>query len=232
MKRIAVLIDCDNISAFSIEKIFRKINSFKGQVRIKKAFGDFSSPYLCNYPEILNKHNIKPEMNITNDKNATDINLTIHSIDILRDNSIDLLFLISGDRDFTAVVTRYIHSGVDVIGIGNSQANNNFKNSCIQFINIEDLNSDEKMTYVQELRESSIKNTKLISKLTKAVLNKKGIDNFANLMDIGQYIQDNYEGFNLNNYGYKKLVNLYKSIEKFEVHYSEDRKKVFVRIRK
>lgn len=212
MKRIGVLIDCDNILAFTIDKIFSKINSFEGHVRIKKAFGDFSSSYLRNYPEVLSRHNVKPEMNIINDKNATDINLTIHSIDLLRDNSIDLLFLVSGDRDFTAVVTRYMHSGIDVIGIGSSQSNINFKSSCIQFINIEDLNSTDNFSSIKEQRESVQKNTELIDKLTKAVLNKKNNDNFANLVDIGQYLLNTYEDFKPKKYGYKKLINLYKSI--------------------
>lgn len=231
--QIVLLVDCDNVSAYYLEAIIHETSKM-GKIQIKMGFGDFSSPILKNYVNYLSQYSIKPVMNLSKNKNSTDISLVIEAMNILYNKKevVDTLVLVSSDADFTALVTTYQEHGLDVIGIGDSKANGIFKNSYTNFINLDDLKTSINGSNVEEQTESLSKNSNLIVKLTTAVLEVRNEDDkFADLLDVGHYITENFDGFSPYKYGHTKLVHLFKVIDRFEVHYSEDRKKAFVRIK-
>lgn len=232
-KQIVLLVDCDNVRPHYLEAIIHETSKM-GKIQIKMGFGDFSSPILKNYVNYLSQYSIKPVMNISKNKNSTDISLVIEAMHILYNKKevVDTLVLVTSDADFTSLVTTYQEHGLDVIGIGETKSNGIFKNSYTNFISLDDLDTSTNDLTVEEQNESLSKNSNLIVKLTIAVLEVRNEDDkFADLLDVGHYISENYDGFSPYKYGHTKLVHLFKSIDRFEVHYSEDRKKAFVRIK-
>ena len=70
----------------------------------------------------------------------------------------------------------------------------------------------------------------LVSLLTKAVEQTSDDYGWANLADVGQYIS-NKTSFSPINYGYKKLSELIRAIELFDVAHDETSKMMSIRIR-
>ena len=57
--RIALLIDCDNVSASSIEGVLEELAKY-GAVNVRHAHGDWKSPHLSAWIEMLHPHAIRP----------------------------------------------------------------------------------------------------------------------------------------------------------------------------
>lgn len=58
-KRIALLIDCDNVSHHSIEGVLEELAK-SGMVNVRHAHGDWKSPLLAGWIERLHPHAIRP----------------------------------------------------------------------------------------------------------------------------------------------------------------------------
>jgi uncharacterized LabA/DUF88 family protein len=58
-KRIAVLIDCENVSANAIEGILSEVAKY-GVPNIRRAYGNWKSPHLKAWEEKLHEFAIKP----------------------------------------------------------------------------------------------------------------------------------------------------------------------------
>ena len=77
-KRIAVLIDADNVSPKYIRYILDEIANY-GIPTYKRIYGDCTKPQLSNWKEVLLEHSITPiqQYSYTTGKNATDCALII-----------------------------------------------------------------------------------------------------------------------------------------------------------
>ena len=78
LRRLAILIDADNTSPRVADGLFEEIAKF-GEASVRRIYGDFSSPRLKSWIEILQKHAIDPyqQFAYTSGKNASDIALVI-----------------------------------------------------------------------------------------------------------------------------------------------------------
>jgi len=74
LRRLAILIDADNTSPRIAAGLFEEIAKF-GEASVRRIYGDFSSPRLKSWIEILQKHAIDPyqQFAYTSGKNASDI---------------------------------------------------------------------------------------------------------------------------------------------------------------
>src|SRR3546814_1056566 len=88
--RLAVLIDADNTSAKIADGLFEEIARM-GEASVRRIYGDFSSPRLKSWSDILARHAIVPYQNFayTSGKNASDIALVIDAMDLLHSGRID-----------------------------------------------------------------------------------------------------------------------------------------------
>jgi hypothetical protein len=132
--RVAVLIDCDNIS-WQLAKSVIAEAAKHGTLSVKRAYGDWSSDYLRNWKPELPRHAIQPiqQPSYTAGKNSTDAALIIDAMDLLYAGNVDVFCIVSSDSDFTRLAMRIRESGRRVYGIGAQKTPVSFRNACDRF---------------------------------------------------------------------------------------------------
>lgn len=214
-EKIALFIDADNAPAAKIDIVLSELAKY-GVVNIRKAYGNWKSPCIKPWEDVLHEYAIQPiqQFDLTKGKNATDIALVIDAMDILYTKDVDTICLVSSDCDFTPLVTRALADGKFVIGFGERKAPSAFVNSCSKFLFLDDIATAEKTA---QKRKPSIKSdTKLMNMLRQAVEASEDNDGWANLSSIGNHIS-NHASFDPRNYGYKKVSDLFAAIDLFEM---------------
>lgn len=240
---IAMFIDCDNVSSKYIESIFDDLSQY-GTVNIRRAYGDWKDKKLHGWENILQDYNIKPiqQFAYTKGKNATDIAMIIDIMDILYTKELEAVVLITSDSDFTPIVTRILSDGLTVYGYGESKTPMAFVNACSQFIYVEKLNvwlddaiientpSNNKQHALTEAVTKYVGNNydirkdyKLINLLKQAVEITSDEQGWADVKDMSMYIRKN-SSFSQVNYGFKKMGDLIKALDLFDIEYEGDRK--------
>jgi uncharacterized protein (TIGR00288 family) len=214
-EKIALFIDADNAPAAKIDIILSELARY-GVVNIRKAYGNWKSPCIKPWEDVLHEYAIQPiqQFDLTKGKNATDIALVIDAMDILYTKDVDTICLVSSDCDFTPLVTRALADGKFVIGFGERKAPMAFVNSCSKFLYLDEMQNQEQS---KQKPEAHIKcDTKLMNMLRQAVESSEDDDGWANLGPIGKHIS-NHASFDQRNYGFKKLSDLFSSIDLFEM---------------
>ncbi|MEA3418586.1 MAG: NYN domain-containing protein [Campylobacterota bacterium] len=236
---IALFIDSDNISYHAIEGILNELGKY-GIVNIRQAYGNWTKENLKNWESKLLEFAIKPiqQFDYTKNKNATDILMTIDAIDLLHTKKIDAFAFATSDSDFTPVVMRVQAEGIKVFGFGEKKTPKPFMAACSQFIFTEKLmkNKEHKESEHDSSKEiSERKNGKemradtwLVNLLRNSIEQTMDEDGWANLAEVGAYI-GNSSSFSPINYGYKKLSNLIKATDLFDVYVDEESKLMSIR---
>ena len=235
---IALFIDCDNISHRSIEGIINELSKY-GIVNIRQAYGNWTKDNLKNWEDKLLEFAIKPiqQFDYSRNKNATDILMTIDAIDLLHTKDIDAFAFATSDSDFTPVVMRVQAEGIKVFGFGEKKTPKPFMAACSQFIFTEKLmatsnkNVEEGALTEAPTRKNGKEmrgDTWLVNVLRNAVDHTMDEYGWANLADIGAYI-NNSTSFSPINFGYKKLSNLIKEIDLFDIAFDEVSKQMSIR---
>lgn len=248
---IAMFIDCDNVSSKYIESIFDDLSQY-GTVNIRRAYGDWKDKKLYGWENILQDYNIKPiqQFAYTKGKNATDIAMIIDIMDILYTKELEAIVLITSDSDFTPIVTRILSDGLTVYGYGESKTPMAFVNACSQFIYVEKLSVLKNDTVIEELSQNNNhhavtkavtkyagnnydirKDYKLINLIKQGVEMTADEQGWTDVKDVSMYIRKN-SSFSQVNYGFKKMGDLIKALDLFDMEYFGDRKtQLMIRIR-
>lgn len=234
-KRIALLIDCDNVSHKSIEGVLEELAKY-GMVNVRHAHGDWNNPSLSGWIDKLHPHAIRPmqQFAYTKGKNATDSAMIIDAMDLLYSNSVDAFALMTSDSDFTPLVLRILESGLPVYGFGEKKTPKPFVDACSPFIYTENLVSEEEDKAdapQQPVKKSKLelrKDTTLVKLLRTAVEQTSDDDGWAELGRVGHYISNN-SSFSSINYGYKKLGDLIKVSELFDIEMRRDGKAMYIK---
>ena len=234
---IALFIDSDNISHRALEGIINELSKY-GVVNIRQAYGNWTKDNLKNWEEKLLEFAIKPiqQFDYSKQKNATDILMTIDAMDMLHTKRIDAFAFATSDSDFTPVVMRVQQEGIKVFGFGEKKTPKAFMAACSQFIFTEKLMNNYLSEEEEEEEKKSIKKTTKDLKEDKWLLNllrnaqEQTMDEhgWSNLANMGVYIS-NSSSFSPVNYGYKKLSNLLKAIDIFDIYMDEESKQMSVR---
>ncbi len=185
-------------------------------VTIRKAYGNWKSPTLKPWEELLHEHAIQPvqQYDLTKGKNASDIALVIDAMDVMYTKQIDVMCFVSSDSDFTPLVTRVLAEGKVVLGFGERKTPSPFVNACSKFLFL-DRNDKEKPSNTNKTK--TIKSdTKLIHLLRQAIEATEEEDGWAGLGPVGSHIS-NKTSFDSRNYGFKNLSSLFKAIDLFEM---------------
>ena len=152
---IALLIDCDNISAKYIPTIISELSKY-GKITIRRMYGDWSQDRLRSWLACSAGYSLTPIMqpNNTPGKNASDIGLIIDAMDTLYSNSVDGFCIVSSDGDFNRLAARLREAGKVVIGMGERKTPESFRVSCERFIFL-DVISESSDTDSDEVGSSS-----------------------------------------------------------------------------
>ena len=221
-QRIALLIDCDNVSHNSIEGVLDELAKY-GIVNVRHAHGDWNNPSLSGWIAKLHPNAIRPmqQFAYTKGKNATDSAMIIDAMDLLYSGNVDAFSLMTSDSDFTPLVLRLLESGFPVYGFGEKKTPQPFVDSCSVFIYTENLVKQTESVDPASVPQKKTKNelrgdSHLVKLLRTAAEQTAEDDGWSHLSKLGSYISNN-SSFSVINYGYKKLSDLIRATDLFEI---------------
>jgi len=149
-RSLAVFVDFENLALgfkgkkdkrFDIQKVLERLVE-KGKIIVKKAYADWAE--YSDYKRALHEAAIElidiPRRSVSG-KNSADIRLCVDAIDLCYSKEhIDTFVIVSGDSDFSPLVSKLKENGKGVIGLGMKESSSNLLiNNCDEFIYYEDL---------------------------------------------------------------------------------------------
>ncbi len=224
--RIGVLIDADNAQPVVISALLSEVAKY-GIASVKRAYGDWTTPRLKGWKDVLNEHAIQPiqQFSYTSGKNATDSAMIIDAMDLLYSNRLQAFCLVSSDSDFTRLATRLRESGMIVYGVGEKKTPRPFVSACDKFVYTEILmEEDDEDDGAPDIKTRSKKSTKelrqdtrLVQLLRNAAMSAADDDGWSPLAVVGTYLANQSPDFDARNYGYPKLSQLIAATQLFEM---------------
>jgi uncharacterized LabA/DUF88 family protein len=227
-KRIAVLIDADNVSDKYIKYIIDEISNH-GTPTYKRIYGDWTKPQLASWKNVLLNYSISPiqQYSYTTGKNSTDAALIIDAMDILYSHNVDGFCIVSSDSDFTKLAARLREAGMYVIGMGEKKTPTPFISACEKFKYLEVLASmaskPAETTSVKEVHKQeepkvgTTSTDKLLETIKTIITEISDEDGWAFLGELGSTLNKRYPDFDTRNYGYTKLTPFLASLKHFEI---------------
>lgn len=237
-KNIALLIDADNVNPAGIDPVLTVLAEL-GQVNIRRAYGNWAKDALKRWGDITNRFGIRPhqQFDLTRGKNATDMAMTIDAVDLLYQGKVDGFGIMSSDSDFTPLVTRLRQDGLPVYCFGDAKTPMALKTACTRFIDVDKLIGNDRIeeTASSSGQAAAPQQTKVDDELIALLGNawkaaRRDEHGFARLHEVGQ-IAGNRSSFDVRNYGVKRLSELVKSIDRFELKRGEDNQLYVKRLR-
>lgn len=211
--RVAVLIDCDNVSWQRAAAITAEAATH-GVVGIKRGYGDWGSDLLKGWRSVLSELAIQPihQIAYVAGKGATDIALVIDAMDLLHTGDVDTFCLVANDSDYTRLAMRLREAGKRVVGIGTRSASAAFSNACDRFTFLEVLAEAEaaeaEPAEVDGHERSAGDVPDLESMLRSAISARVQDDGWAALSTVGFQLVANQPTFDSRNYGHVRLGQL------------------------
>jgi NYN domain/OST-HTH/LOTUS domain len=137
---LALLVDGDNATAALIGEVLEETSKY-GIAIIRRVYGDWTSPQLSSWKQVLQSHALSPSQQFSNvsGKNATDSSLIIEAMDILHGGRVRGFCIVSSDSDYTRLATRVREEGMFVMGVGRANTPAAFRNACHVFVALENL---------------------------------------------------------------------------------------------
>ena len=218
--KLAVLIDADNAQPTIVDSLLAEIANY-GVASVKRIYGDWTSPSLKGWKEVLLQYSIQPvqQFAYTRGKNATDSAMIIDAMDLLYTGNFNGFCIVSSDSDFTKLASRIRESGLLVYGFGEQKTPSAFVSACDKFIYTEVLRAktDESKAIVKKSSNELKQDTKLVSLLRNAVEASSDESGWAHLAPVGSNIAKQSPDFDPRNYGYAKLGELVSATKLFDV---------------
>jgi predicted nuclease of predicted toxin-antitoxin system len=243
-KRIAVLIDADNVSSKYINNIMNEMSNH-GTPTYKRIYGDWTSAKMTAWKDVLLEHSVSPmqQYSYTTGKNATDAALIIDAMDILYSGRVDGFCIVSSDSDFTKLATRLREAGMLVIGMGEKKTPVAFRAACDMFKYLEVLASvagngkaaEEEAVHEEQVVQGETahkekgttdakknppnnrERAKLIRTIRTIVNEISDEDGWAFLGELGSILNRRLPDFDTRNYGAMKLTPLIESLGNFDI---------------
>ena len=238
-KKIAILIDADNVSDKYIKFIFDEISNH-GTPTYKRIYGDWTKPQLASWKSVLLNYSITPiqQYSYTTGKNSTDSALIIDAMDILYSKNVDGFCIVSSDSDFTRLAARLREAGMYVIGMGEKKTPTPFISACEKFKYLEvlagiitDVSAGDEMLEKQQSPKEGLANRGEVIKSIKNIIDERSDEEgWIGLGEVGTKLNMRYPDFDTRNYGHSKLSSFILSLNKFEIEPDKiNKRKLLVR---
>ncbi|MDD7380496.1 MAG: NYN domain-containing protein [Succiniclasticum sp.] len=237
LQSIVLLIDADNTQLSKLEDIIREISTH-GRIVVKRAYGNWKKDVLKNWEEEIKRLAIKAEQQFdyVSGKNATDMALVIDTISLLHRGIYDAFVIVASDSDYTPLAIHLHESGVHVIGVGEKKTPISFRNSCDEFIFLENLGAEKKSRSTalpgprRKNKDTAENNVDVSTEqdepeesinwvhdlLREASDRYQDDDGYVNVSSAGQFIKRVKPDFDVRSFGFLKLPKL---IEAFPDRY-------------
>lgn len=229
--KLAVLIDADNVPYANVKEMLEEISK-SGTPTVKRIYGDWTKPHLSGWKNVLLENAITPiqQYSYTTGKNSSDSALIIDAMDILYSEKVTGFCIVSSDSDFTRLATRLREAGMLVIGIGERKTPPPFIAACNKFIYIEILKPAEKTEDAKATGKAAVANNtastqKVVDKVDKQTVKMivNSVDALADetgwafLGSLGNFISKKKPDFDPRNYGFNKLYDMIRYMDKFQI---------------
>ena len=217
-KKIALLIDADNISMQYADCIFDELNKY-GDIVIRRIYGDWTNQTIASWVEVCKKYAMNPVMqeNNVSGKNASDICLVIDAMKLLFSNKADIFCIVSSDSDFTRLAKEIRENGIPVIGMGEEKTPSAFINACRKFVVLNSLfdegNNDEENTIVSEIKSNITDISMIRNSIIEIIVDNENKGKKTELGEIGSRLSKKFPEFDIRNYGYSKLSSFVQNID-------------------
>lgn len=228
-RRIALLIDAENIPLDKIDKIIAGLSKY-GESNIRRAYGNWARDNLKAWKGKLHEFAIQPvqQFNHSTGKNAADIALAIDAMELLYTQKPDAFCLASSDADFTPLVMKLKANGPEVYGFGQHKAPAPFVDACTAFTHLD--TSDSAVRAIAAPKSTAqprdeaegrqngrplSQNAKLIAILRDAVKARARKDGWAPMSEVGSTAR--LAGIERQNYGAKTLTKLFAATGLFDI---------------
>ncbi len=237
---MAVFLDLENIAlgahdaqfpAFDIRKVIERL-LLKGHIVVKKAYCDFERYKVFKRGlheaafELIEIPHVRQS-----GKNSADIRMVVDALDLCYTKShVDTFAIISGDSDFSPLVSKLRENDKTVIGVGVKKSTSDlFINNCDEFIYYDDLVRTEAArkrpgTTAAKVpaRAAAEKNEgppieeafDLLSNTLDALRAERGEDYAVHAGHLKQAIKRQHPGFNERAYGIRTFSDLLLKAEK------------------
>ena len=148
--KIAVFVDLENVAIgaresklanFDVERVLKRLVE-KGDVIVKRAYADWE--HFASYKRPLHEQAIElidmPGSKLTG-KNSSDIKMVVDAMEISYTKAhIDAFALVSGDSDFSPLVSKLRENGKHIIGVGVKRSTSRLLiDNCDEFMFYDDL---------------------------------------------------------------------------------------------
>lgn len=224
-RRLMLMIDGDNAQAALLPQMLAEVSKY-GVMKIRRVYGDWGSPQLKPWKDLLHTYALKPEQQFsyTSGKNATDIALIIDAMDFINTAGVDGICIVSSDSDYTPLATRIREKNLFVMGIGRSTTPRAFVNACDVFVytenlrsNVEDVSSGAPLPASKQENEPVPVNAEshiegLFRNAFDAAVQDDG---WAHLGTFGSSLRQLDPGFDPRTYGHKLLSQLVQADPNF-----------------
>lgn len=254
-KRIALLIDAENISAQYAGYILEEVGNY-GDCSYKRIYGSWDRIVKTKWEEEIRKNSLKAMMQINNtkNKNASDSALIIDAMDILYSGNVDGFCIVSSDSDFTGLARRLNEAGLLVVGMGESdKATEALENAYDKFVYIDVLAKQAEEERKQETKKQQAKSTVAKQKQDAAqqknnpgnIPSKKAVENKIReiIMEnddngrrtalglIGRRLNTAFKNFDVRYYGKKYLKDFVKDLKSLQLEEAGENQ-VYVSLKK
>lgn len=221
-QKIGLLIDADNITATHSEAVFENSRQ-RGEVTLKRAYGDFTKGKAKSWVSELNERAITPVQHyaMVPGKNASDILLVIDAIELAYAGEVDAFVIVSSDSDFTRLSSRLQELGYPVYGMGVEKNKVPIRSYYSDFIALFDDKSAADST--PRPTDFSLQNAaKIIEETLKKMKSESG---WYSLSPLGKELKN--KGFDKDSYpNGRTLTGLIKATEKFDLYPADNPNKV------
>ena len=183
-KKIALFIDCENISYKHIDMIINNLSKL-GDVLIRRAYGNWNNPSLKKWNELIHDYSLETiyQSPYATSKNSTDIKMTVDIMKILcSSKNINYMALATSDSDFIPLITEIKAQEIQVIGLGEKKTNKILRNVCTKFIEIGQKIDTEYNSNNQNKETILLDDIKLINRIKHLLI-------MLNIMIIGRMYQ-------------------------------------------
>ncbi|MET0263487.1 MAG: NYN domain-containing protein [Rariglobus sp.] len=241
---LAVFLDLENIALgaqdarfpqFDIGKVFERL-LIKGNIVVKKAYCDFERYKDFKRPlhetafELIEIPHIRQS-----GKNSADIRMVVDALDLCYTNEhVDAFAIISGDSDFSPLVSKLRENGKMVIGIGVKNSTSDlFISNCDEFIYYDDLvrvdppkksarttttaankTAPKTTDAPTSKRPDPAKALDLVMATVNALIAERGADESIWASMVKQAIKRQNPGFNERAYGFSAFTDLLREGQK------------------
>jgi len=223
-QRLSIFIDFENIALgvrdaqykkFDIHLVLQRLIE-KGRIVFKKAYADWTrySEYKREFHEAAIELIDIPQRNYTA-KNSADIRMVVDAMDLVASKGhITTFVILSGDSDFSPLVSKLRENDKNVIGVGVKNSTSNLLiSNCDEFIFYEDLVRETRaLPSIDNLPKKKQEVFRLVLDSIQA-LRRENYDVIWGSM-VKQTMQRKQPYFNESYYGYKSFSELLEDAER------------------